>query len=322
MPAPQNCRKAGFTLVELLVVIAIIGVLIALLLPAVQQAREAARRMQCTNNLKQLGLAMHNYHDTFGKFAPGVVGRANYDPPASSPQFEKCPPTWMQMILPFIEQGNLYDGMKQHFATGNMAATAPGRFTVIEALTCPSDPNGPKVIDTGASSQWYERWGFNGNYVACSGSDYFTPSGDPYMLNRNGIFYAKSATKFGDIVDGASNTALMSEILLVPYGGASGEVIDLRGGYYFGRRITACFSTQEPPNTLVGDRLSTCQSVSYAPCNGQGVDDSIMHVRSRHTGGANVTLGDASVRFVSETVNRSVFQAYGTRANSETTEQL
>ncbi|MFI4876764.1 MAG: DUF1559 domain-containing protein, partial [Blastopirellula sp. JB062] len=315
-------KYEGFTLVELLVVIAIIGVLIALLLPAVQQAREAARRMQCTNNLKQLGLAMHNYHDTFGKFPPGVVGRTNYDPPSSGPQFEKCPPTWMQMILPFIEQGNLYEGMKQHFANGEMAATAPGRFTVIESLTCPSDPGAPKLIDTGASSPWYERWGFNGNYVACSGSEYFTPSDDPHMVNRNGMFYAKSATKFADVVDGTSNTAMMSEILLVPYGGSAGEVIDLRGGYYFARRISVCFSTREAPNTLIGDRLSSCQSMPFAPCNGQGTDDAIMHARSRHIGGANVTLGDASVRFVSETIDRTVFQAYGTRANSEVTELL
>ncbi|MEW4562451.1 DUF1559 domain-containing protein [Bremerella sp. JC770] len=318
----QLSKRSGFTLVELLVVIAIIGILIALLLPAVQQAREAARRMQCTNNQKQLGIAMHNYHDTFGSFPPGIVGRANFDPPTSGPQFEKCPPTWMQMILPFIEQGNLYDGMQQHFATGNMAATAPGRFTVIDGLMCPSDPGSPKLVDSGASSPWYERWGFNGNYVTCSGSDYFTPTTDPNMQDNNGVFYAKSRTQFRDIVDGTTNTALLSEILLVPYSTSDGSVIDLRGGYYFGRRAPVCFSTREGPNTLTGDRLSACISKPKIPCNGQGTDNMVMFARSLHPGGAVMTLADASVRFVPETVNQATFQAYGTRSNGEVADEL
>ncbi|QDV70479.1 Type II secretion system protein G precursor [Rosistilla carotiformis] len=312
----NRCQRTGFTLVELLVVIAIIGILVGLLLPAVQQAREAARRMQCVNNQKQLGLALHNYHHTFGSFPPGIVGRVSYDPPSSGPQFEKCPPTWMQMVLPFIEQDNLYDGMKQHFSNGEMAATAPGRFTVVDALMCPSDPGGPKIVDSGSSSPWYERWGFNGNYVACSGSDYFTPTSDPNMIHRDGIFFAKSKIEFRDVIDGTSNTALISEILLVPYAGP-GSAIDLRGGYYFGRRAPVSFSTRESPNTIIGDRLSTCVSRPRMPCNGQGTDNSIMHVRSQHPGGGVITLADASVRFVPETVDRVLFQAYGSRANGE-----
>ncbi len=312
---------AGFTLVELLVVIAIIGVLIALLLPAVQQAREAARRMQCANNQKQLGIAMHNYHDTFGNFPPGVVGRVNYD--ATDPNnFENTPPTWMQMLLPFIEQGNLYDQMKPHFDQGLRAATAPGRFTIIEGLMCPSDANAPKITNIEPST-WSGNFGFAGNYVACSGSDYFTPSSDPHMQNNNGMFFARSKTDFADVVDGTTNTFMMGEILVVPdVAPRNSTNQDLRGSYYFGRRAAGCFSTREPPNSLVGDRLSSCRNLPRTPCNGQGTDNMIILARSLHPGGANMTLGDGSVRFVAETINRSVFQGFGTRAGSETPGEL
>lgn len=313
---PSRPRQA-FTLVELLVVIAIIGVLIALLLPAVQQAREAARRMQCTNNQKQLGIALHNYHDTFGVFPPGVVGLVNYD--GSDPKnFQNTPPTWMQMILPFIEQGNLYEQQKPHFDQGQRAATAPGRFTEIEGLMCPTDPNTPKITDIDPSV-WYGNFGFGGNYVACSGDDYFTPSSDSHMQNRNGIFFGKSSTDFGDIVDGTTNTLMIGELLVVPdIAPRSASNQDLRGSYYFGRRAAACFSTREPPNTLVGDRLSSCRNMPRSPCNGQGTDNMVIYARSYHPGGANLMLGDGSVRFVPETVNRTVYQAFGTRAGGET----
>ncbi|GAA4423134.1 DUF1559 domain-containing protein [Bremerella cremea] len=309
--------RSGFTLVELLVVIAIIGVLIALLLPAVQQAREAARRMQCTNNQKQLGLAMHNYHDTYGNFPPGVIGLVNFD--GTDPlNFENTPPTWMQSILPFIEQANLYDQMKPHFDQGRRAATAPGRFTVIDGLTCPSDANTPKITNI-EPAVWSGNFGFGGNYVACSGSGYFTPSSDPYMQNADGMFYAKSKTDFASVVDGTSNTVMLGEILVVPDVAPRNSVNqDLRGSYYFGRRASGNFSTREPPNTIVGDRLSSCRNLPRTPCNGQGTDNMIIHSRSLHPGGANVTLGDGSVRFIPETVNRTVFQAYGTRAGGET----
>ncbi len=313
--------RSGFTLVELLVVIAIIGVLIALLLPAVQQAREAARRMQCTNNQKQLGIAMHNYHDTFSHFPPGVVGLVNYD--ATDPlNFQNTPPTWMQMLLPFIEQGNLYEQMQPHFDQGLRAATAPGRFTVIDGLTCPSDANAPKITDI-EPAVWSGNFGFAGNYVACSGSGYFTTTADPYMQNSNGMFYAKSKTDFADVTDGTTNTLMMGEILVVPdIAPRNSTNQDLRGSYYFGRRAAGCFSAREGPNTIVGDRLSSCRNLPRTPCNGQGTDNMIMHARSLHPGGANVTLGDGSVRFVPETVDRAVFQAFGTRNGGETPGQL
>ncbi|EAQ78990.1 DUF1559 domain-containing protein [Blastopirellula marina] len=314
--------RSGFTLVELLVVIAIIGVLIALLLPAVQQAREAARRMQCSNNLKQLGIVMHNYHDTFGRFTPGVVGLVNFDGGRGTGSFDGNPPTWMLMILPFIEQAALYDGMKSHLDGGGNPATAPGRFTVIDGLTCPSDPNGRKITNI-EPSVWSGNFGFAGNYVSCSGSEVFTPTADANMRNRNGIFYANSRTDLADVTDGTTNTLLMGEILVVPdVAPRNSTNQDLRGSYYFGRRASGSFSTLEPPNTIVGDRSSSCRNFMRAPCNGAGTDNMVIYSRSFHPGGAEFGLADGSVRFISETVDRSVYQAYGTRGGNETPGEL
>ena len=123
----MNASKRGFTLVELLVVIAIIGVLIALLLPAVQQAREAARRSQCSNNLKQIGLAMHNYHDTFGSFPSAwiQVGSSRYH-------------AWSALILPFMEQGNIHDKLSPDFGNSRSANTEDKAGAIIDTYRCPS----------------------------------------------------------------------------------------------------------------------------------------------------------------------------------------
>jgi len=128
-------HRVGFTLVELLVVIAIIGILVALLLPAVQAAREAARRTQCTNNLKQLGLALHNYHDTYKSFpARGVFGAANTGPPMRAYHH-----TWIEAILPFIEQQPLYDSVNHNAPVWGQPIVG----TAVPAILCPSDSTAP-----------------------------------------------------------------------------------------------------------------------------------------------------------------------------------
>ena len=138
--------RRGFTLIELLVVIAIIAILIALLLPAVQQAREAARRSQCKNNLKQLGLALHNYHDTFQVFPFGMINPTNGDLPGSP-----RPPTdntgWYPMILPYIEQGALYNAFmeEQQNSARTGAIYWSRKESIVTMMMCPSDPAGPKM---------------------------------------------------------------------------------------------------------------------------------------------------------------------------------
>src|SRR5947209_945538 len=133
-PGQQQCPRSrmGFTLIELLVVIAIIGVLAGLLLPAVQKVREAANRMKCQNNLKQLALAMHNYHGTYEQFPPGAVKYRNYEPPGSSNRIEYDRYTWLTLSLPYIEQDNLYKKwpFKYYGPPGNVGIRSSGTFTL------------------------------------------------------------------------------------------------------------------------------------------------------------------------------------------------
>jgi prepilin-type N-terminal cleavage/methylation domain-containing protein len=200
--APAHSPPRAFTLVELLVVIAIIGILVALLLPAVQAAREAARRAQCSNHIKQWGLAAHNYHDSFQAFP--MTNAQNYQPNAQgfSPQAR---------LLPFIEQANLQGKLdfSQPAFTGPFNALIPNpQFaaafaTPIKVALCPSDP--AKVLNTGAGGTEYSGI----NYMVSMGSG----TGTNYDLRwrTDGYVYENSGVKFGDITDGTSNTVLMSE---------------------------------------------------------------------------------------------------------------
>ncbi|SFJ18390.1 DUF1559 domain-containing protein [Planctomicrobium piriforme] len=325
-------RISAFTLIELLVVIAIIAILIALLLPAVQQAREAARRSQCKNNLKQIGLALHNYHETSGVLPPGVCGQVNHV--TESDSYLGNAPGWFQFVLPMMDQTNLYNQMSAQMSrTGSAgnAATYPGRMTIVPTFVCPSDANGRKVCRFG--TVWYESHGFCGNYAACSGSKYFTPpanvtdnvstredetdAADNNMQRRNGMFYSLSSTRFSDVLDGLSNTVMLGELLVMPDVGAGATTTDLRGAYYFGRRASSLWSTREAPNSLVGDRITSCIDAAMTPCNGVGADNMLISTRSRHTGGAHVAMGDGAVRFISNSIDRPTFQFLGSRAGNE-----
>src|SRR5262249_26590439 len=170
-PHPPDRNRAAFTLIELLVVIAVMGVLIGLLLPAVQKVREAANRTRCTNNLKQVALALHNYHDVNRTFPPGQqawVARSSYGP---GWRFD-C---WVQILLPYIEQANFSRLLQPQFAlTGIYSYQWTGRDTVVPTVLCPSDPNAPKTNVDGAPSG---TQGFHGNVVLCAGSAVFNPGG-------------------------------------------------------------------------------------------------------------------------------------------------
>lgn len=298
-------RRRGFTLIELLVVIAIIAVLIALLLPAVQQAREAARRSQCINNLKQLGLSMHNYHDVHRSFPYGW----RYGPPGTLRVREM----WFQPILSFIEQGNLYDAYVQaHIDTGLSRTHVHNTHTydssitstVISVAVCPSDPNSPGDAN-----------GFQGNYVACTGNEHIGGY-DQRNDDLNGMFYFLSDTDMGDLSDGTSNTLMLAETLVRGDGAAFGEP----GAYWMGGAFGAYgFTTREAPNTPLPDQHYTCQEENYllAPCTSVQRDPAFNYARSAHTGGVNVLLADGSVTFVSESINLLTWQSLSTRNGGE-----
>lgn len=327
------CRsKSAFTLVELLVVIAIIGILIALLLPAVQAAREAARRSSCTNNLKQVALAMHNYHDVykcFPRFAYQTVDPAN--PPNLKSHWRGY--SIHAMLLPYIEQSNLYTivdqvGIKaaRDWYDGNATLTA-ARRTKIATFRCPSDTDFPGSSETG-----------NCNYVFSFGSHFDWGSGA-----QNGWVMRGRETSFSDMRDGASNTIMAAEIRIGDNNNAvyrPGDVVRAQpfsgssrlfptqadmdaygqqclGGIsnhhsHSGRDWIAPMPTQTVFNTVAPPnwRFPTCQE-----CSGCGWMDSngAFPARSWHPGGVLHALGDGSVRFVSETINFQTYQYLGGR---------
>ena len=312
-------RPRGFTLVELLVVIAIIGILVALLLPAIQAAREAARRSQCSNNMKQLGIALHNYHDTHSVFPPGVIANtlnAGTTPPSSM--------SWMPLLLPFMEQTALYEELRPWMVTRASAGWPSALMnTVIPPLMCPSDPAAPKtgVVHGEGANPLVDvppdyNDGFSGNYLLCNGSEQVTAANATAM---NGMFFYRSRVRMAMVRDGTANTVMGAEIITLPE--LAGQR-DWRGRYYRADHLSSIFSTTLPPNSTIADWTRVCQAgnPSYAPCF-TSVDPQYLLARSYHPGGVQVTLADASVRFVANTINTATWQALGTRAGEEAPEQ-
>jgi len=301
--APGN---SAFTLVELLVVIAIIGVLVALLLPAVQAAREAARRSQCTNNLKQLGIALHNYHDTFLVYPPGQYNLLATD---GKPN-RAC---WYHSILPFIEQTALHAMHETDIKAGTAAYTWTNRHTVVASVRCPSDPNSPKNLTAGATSATASNaQGAHGNYVLAASSTVFGNGGQGDALN--GMFYCLSKTNMAAVTDGTSNTLMGSEILLVK---DSSSTHDLRGRYYNTWQGNVLVSTFEAPNTTVGDLSSYCIAGKKAPCASLGTNNVVQYARSMHPAGVNALLADASVRTVTNSISITTWRRLGQRDDGE-----
>jgi prepilin-type N-terminal cleavage/methylation domain-containing protein/prepilin-type processing-associated H-X9-DG protein len=311
-PAPE--KRRGFTLVELLAVIAIIGVLIGLLLPAVQAAREAMRRSACANKIRQIALGMHSHHDArqslpFGHIPPwgateyvnGVSGTVKND--------RRC---WMHMVCPYLEMTSVYDAVMLQVTSNSTTAPAAGNQQH-PLFMCPSDPNAGKISyfqrDTYGES-WINRRGFCGNYLASASSGTFGPAGTGTDLN--GLFFVKSKVRFSEVTDGLSKTTMLGECIVVP---DPGNHIDCRGGYFNAHYGETLFSTLRQPNTSVGDGLSyTTNWLPWAPNGSTGY---VQYTRSRHSGGVNVAMADASTRFVSNTVAADVWTAAGSRNGSE-----
>src|SRR5688500_7047388 len=243
--------RAGFTLVELLVVIAIIGILIALLLPAVQSAREAARRSTCNNNIKQISLAMHGHHDAKGRFPPASYNYIDGTGAATLPKYlgkfnRRC---WFQDVIGYIEQTGLWDDFEEFSQNGGGTLGYLKLESQVNSFMCPSDPTNPKTLTFWGGTAGQPTQGFSGNYLVSLGNDFFNPGTPPSYLNSvnaNGAFYPGSEIRTTDIIDGTSNTAFISELILSPDIAAH----DIRGRYYNPAHGGVFFSTRIPPNTM------------------------------------------------------------------------
>jgi prepilin-type N-terminal cleavage/methylation domain-containing protein len=304
----QKVRSA-FTLVELLVVVAIIGILVSLLLPAVQKVRVAANRIKCQNNLRQFGLGLHHYHNVYNRFPLGNSNLMGYDP-GSEPDRRNWAVT---AVLPFVEQNAVHEGVESYLAHGApYIVYCPLNQTVMPLFMCPADPANPKTITGGAGST--NQQGFHGNYAACAGSTPFnSDSGEDGGDDLNGIFYAFSKTSISDITDGSSNTLLLSELII----SADINNHDVRGRLFNpAKQGGILFSTLYPPNTPVADRLQWCQSITEAPCISTWREINLS-ARSYHTGGVNAIFADGSGRFISNNIALTTWTALGTRRGGE-----
>ncbi len=321
----MKARHRGFTLIELLVVIAIIAVLIALLLPAVQAAREAARRIQCVNNVKQLGIAIHNYHDVNGGLPPGRIWAAGVN--NCGYNFFQCQDTsWFVLMLPQFEQGNLANAFNFSLGSGGPLAPLPLGFfanstvaaTKIAVFQCPSDRiNNFQITTKYVGGALSGPIATKGNYVASWGNTQWDQTN--ITVNGQSVNYLKSAfghdgkISFASVTDGLSNTVFIAEIL-------QGDLNDIRGviwqsvpgGSHFGSRLPPNKPKDTYGSPLQGDQLNQsffCVSEPpYLPCFGPvGDRAAFAGSRSHHPGGVNALYGDGSVKFVKDSINPIVW---------------
>jgi prepilin-type N-terminal cleavage/methylation domain-containing protein/prepilin-type processing-associated H-X9-DG protein len=307
----MRTRRAGFTLIELLVVIAIIGVLIALLLPAVQAAREAARRAQCVNNLKQLGIALHNYHDTLGSLPIGEIRNSGYSA--------------LSQTLAFVEQGSLYNTINFSLIHSSME-NQTARTTQLAMLLCPSEVDNP-LRDRGAATSYHANKGTNVIWQDPTGPNVGLPK-------ANGVFVYGEITRLAHITDGTSNTAFYSERVLAD---GSNAIISPLEDVFFPKTAP----------TTADEALALCKALDITDLTNQApvfmgapwlhgqhtyhhstppmgrscgfiiVNRATMPPSSRHPGGVNLLLGDGSVRFVKQTIDLATWRALGTKNGRE-----
>lgn len=282
----KNPTNRGFTLIELLVVIAIIAILIALLLPAVQQAREAARRSQCKNNLKQMGLAIHNYHDTFRILPPGF----NVDLVVANTATGNGGLGWSGSILPGIDQANLYDTIDFNADWGT-GANEDACATYLSVYRCPSDTTVSHRNHDGIDNR------VPTSYLACfSGTG--TSDSESAVTDANGGFFLNSSIRLRDITDGTSNTIAVGECV--------NDFDAFKDHFYIGS--TSIGGWDGAPREYsehvasTGTPMNTTNEVAFG---------------SIHVGGAQFLLFDGSVRFLSENMSQVTYSNLGNRADGK-----
>ena len=323
-------KRRGFTLIELLVVIAIIAILIALLLPAVQQAREAARRTQCKNNCKQVGLALHNYHDVFKRFPPAAIygywnGTAN----------QAYHHTWVTAVLPYLDQTALYNQVNYNLPAWGQ----PHVSQQVPALLCPSDAPGFEIPG--------DTWDVAvTHYSAANGYDWWNRGRfdrqNGVLRWSGGIFTPFASTRISDITDGTSNTVLTAETSTVGCTGGPaetngtgrlrkgpGEAV-FRAAFIGGSHTTGMHSGGQdldgnvfvhPDGSAIAGWFRAgphLNSPEFHTSN--GICGEWPGASSFHEGGVHVTLADGSARFVSENMDWGLWNAVNTKSNGEITD--
>ncbi|MGQ9771883.1 MAG: DUF1559 family PulG-like putative transporter [Thermogutta sp.] len=327
---PLRLARRGFTLVELLVVIAIIGILIALLLPAVQAAREAARRSQCTNNLKQLGLALQNYHDVNKSFPPSgiLTGDRRVPPLPSTPSQVPYHHTWLVMILPYVEQKSLYDQIDKNrpiYNTPLLGSTELAMTKQVQAFLCPSNP----LLDLGKTHNMSYT-----NYAASEGLHWWTTATVDYTwgywpqlqstkdaVDLSGMFTILQTRTMSDLIDGTSNTIAIAEVNSTGYKG--GPIVTSGTGV---PRLDTAERVFRVAFVFTGTNGECCETGRWRNPDGSGPSSAPRWfptgsphgfsptfiaawgpnaewpgASSLHPGGLNVGLADGSVRFFAQT---------------------